>query len=51
MSSDHPAVVVDDSVEVVDGRLLDVFFMTDAELTEVKVSDVNRKVGGVIFVL
>lgn len=43
MSSDHSTVVVDDSVEIVDGRLLHVFFMTDAELTQVQVSNVDRE--------
>lgn len=43
MSSDHSTVVVDDSVEIVDGRLLHVFFMTDAELTKVQVSNVDRE--------
>lgn len=43
MSSDHSTIVVDDSIEVVDGRLLHVTLVTDTELTQVQVSEVERK--------
>lgn len=39
MSSDHAAIMVDHSVEIIDGGLLDVTIMTNTELTQVQVSD------------
>lgn len=37
MASDHSPVVVDDGVQVVDGGLLHVVLLADAELAQVQV--------------
>lgn len=41
--SDHPPVVVDDSVQVVDGGLLHVVLLADAELAQVQVPEWGRR--------
>jgi len=37
VASDHPPVMVDDGVQVVDGRLLHLVLLADAELTEIQI--------------
>lgn len=37
VASDHSSIVVDDSVQVVDGGLLHLIFLTNAELTQIQV--------------